>query len=180
MSKEFPAGRLQIGAVVPRQVGALQRFGAADLDPIIGHLVEMRASQINGCAFCLDMHWKDARAAGEEEARLYLLDAWRESPDYNDRERAALALTEAVTRLEPGGVPDAIWDEAAAVFDEAELGALLCKIAAINAWNRLQITTHAEPGHYEPGDFGKAPEPAGAGGRGDRDSEHAALGGEAR
>jgi AhpD family alkylhydroperoxidase len=153
---------MQLGALVPRQIGALQHFGAVDFDPTIAHLVEMRASQINGCAFCLDMHWKDARAAGETEARLYLLDAWRENPDYSERERAALALTEAMTVLERGGVPDAIWDEAAARFEEAELAALVVKIAAINAWNRLQITTHAEPGHYQPGDFGKAPEPAGA------------------
>jgi AhpD family alkylhydroperoxidase len=163
MSKGFPAGRMQLAEAAPRQIAALQRFGAVDLDPTIEHLVEMRASQMNGCAFCLDMHWKDARASGEAEARLYLLDAWRESPDYTDRERAALALTEAVTRLEPGGVPDAIWDEATARFEEAELAALLCKIAAINAWNRLQITTQAEPGHYRPGDFGKAPQRAGSG-----------------
>jgi alkylhydroperoxidase family enzyme len=109
------------------------------------------------------MHWKDARAAGENEARLYLLDAWRESPDYDERERAALALTEAMTVLERGGVPDAVWDEAAARFGEEELGHLVIVIAAINAWNRLQITTQAEPGHYRPGDFGKAPEPAGSG-----------------
>jgi AhpD family alkylhydroperoxidase len=159
MSQGFPAGRLQIAAVAPRPVAALQRFGATGLDPTIAHLVEMRASQINGCAFCLDMHWKDARAADEDEARLYLLDAWRESPGYTERERAALALTEAVTRLEPGGVPDAVWDDAAARFDDEELGQLVCQIAAINAWNRLQITTQAEPGHYQPGDFGKAPEP---------------------
>src|SRR3954447_12305588 len=128
MSQGFPAGRMQLGDVAPRQIAALQRFGAVDLDPTISHLVEMRASQMNGCAFCLDMHWKDARAAGEDEARLYLLDAWRESPGYSDRERTALTLTEAVTRLEPGGVPDAVWESAAAVFDEAELGALLIKI----------------------------------------------------
>jgi AhpD family alkylhydroperoxidase len=91
MSQGFPAGRLQLGGVVPRQIAALQRFGHSDLDPTIAHLVEMRASQVNGCAFCLDMHWKDARAAGEDEARLYLLDAWRESPHYSERERAALA-----------------------------------------------------------------------------------------
>jgi AhpD family alkylhydroperoxidase len=162
MSDGFPADRLQLMPEVPRQLAGLQRFGAVDLDPTIAHLVEMRASQINGCAFCLDMHWKDARAAGEEEARLYLLDAWRESPDYSARERAALGLTDAVTRLAPGGVPDQAWDEAAEQFDRAELAALVVKIAAINAWNRLQITTRAEPGHYQPGDFGKAPEPAGA------------------
>src|SRR6185437_3538219 len=159
MSDGFPADRMQLMPAVPRQLAALQRFGAVDLDPTIAHLVEMRASQINGCAFCLDMHWKDARAAGEEESRLYLLDTWRESHDYSDRERAALALTAAATRLEPGGVPDAVWDEAAAQFERDELAALVVKIAAINAWNRLQITTKAQPGHYQPGDFGKAPEP---------------------
>jgi AhpD family alkylhydroperoxidase len=162
MSQAFPAGRLQLGDFAPRQIGALQRFGAVDLDPTIAHLVEMRASQMNGCAFCLDMHWKDARAAGEHEARLYLLDAWHESPGYSGRERAALALTEAVTRLEPGGVPGAVWDAAAAVFEGPELAALLCKIAAINTWNRLQIATEAEPGHYRPGNCGRAPEGAGA------------------
>jgi AhpD family alkylhydroperoxidase len=166
MAQEYPADRLQLGGLVPRQIGALQRFGAVELDPTLGHLVEMRASQINGCAFCLDMHSKDARAEGETEARLYLLSAWRECPDYSDRERAALALTEAMTVLEPGGVPDAIWDEAAARFDEAELGALVVKIASINAWNRLQISTKAEPGHYQPGAFERAgaatAEPVGA------------------
>jgi AhpD family alkylhydroperoxidase len=155
---------MQLGGLVPRQLGALQRFGATELDPTIGHLVEMRASQMNGCAFCLDMHSKDARAIGEEESRLHLLPAWRESPAYSDRERAALALTEAVTALERGGVPDAVWDEAAARFDEEELAALVVKIAAINAWNRLQITTKAEPGHYQPRDFERATEPAGANG----------------
>jgi alkylhydroperoxidase family enzyme len=102
------------------------------------------------------MHWKDARAAGEEEARLYLLDAWRESPGYSDRERAALALTEAVTALAPGGVPDAVWDAAAALFEEEEMAAVLCAIVAINAWNRLQIATKAEPGHYRAGDLARA------------------------
>ena len=153
MSEGFPAGRMVLMAQAPRRVAALQRFSATDLDPTIAHLVEMRASQINGCAFCLDMHSKDARAEGETEARLYLLSAWRECPDYSERERAALALTEAMTVLRPGGVPDAIWDEAAARFDEAELGALVVKIASINAWNRLQITIKAEPGHYQPGVF---------------------------
>jgi AhpD family alkylhydroperoxidase len=166
MTEGYPAERLQIAAEAPRQVGALQRFGATELDPTIAHLVEMRASQLNGCAFCLDMHWKDARAAGEAEARLYLLDAWRESPDYNARERAALALTEAMTRLEAGGVPDPIWDEAAAHFERAELAALLCKFAAINTWNRLQIATRAEPGHYQPEDRAAMAAGAGSGGEG--------------
>jgi AhpD family alkylhydroperoxidase len=162
MAQEYPAGRMQLGGLVPRQLGALQRFGATELDPTIGHLVEMRASQMNGCAFCLDMHSKDARAAGEDEARLHLLPAWRESPAYTGRERAALALTEAVTALERGGVPDAVWDEASARFDEEELAALVVTIAAINTWNRLQITTKAEPGHYQPGDFERAAESVGA------------------
>jgi len=162
MAQEFPADRMQLGAVAPRHLGALQRFGATGLDPTIAHLVEMRASQMNGCAYCLDMHSKDARAAGEDEARLHLLPAWRESPAYDERERAALALTESMTALERGGVPDAVWDEAAARFDEEELGHLVIVIASINAWNRLQITTKAEPGHYQPGDFESAAEPAGA------------------
>jgi AhpD family alkylhydroperoxidase len=162
MAQEYPADRMQLGAVAPRQLGALQRFGATGLDPTITHLVEMRASQMNGCAFCLDMHSKDARAAGEDEARLHLLAAWRESPAYSERERAALALTEAMTVLERGGVPESIWDEATARFDEEELAALVIKIAAINTWNRLQIATKAEPGHYQPGDFERAAEPAGA------------------
>jgi AhpD family alkylhydroperoxidase len=163
MTQGYPAERLQLAAEAPRQIAALQRFGHSDLDPTIAHLVEMRASQLNGCAFCLDMHWKDAVTAGEDQARLYLLDAWRENPAYTERERAALALTEAVTVLERGGVPDAVWDEAARQFDQAELAQLLCKIAAINTWNRLQIATKAEPGHYQPGDFDKAPVATGAG-----------------
>jgi AhpD family alkylhydroperoxidase len=162
MGQEFPADRMQLGAVVPRQLGALQRFGATGLDPTIARLVEMRASQMNGCAYCLDMHSKDARAAGEDESRLHLLAAWRESPAYSDRERAALALTESMTVLERGGVPDAIWDEAAARFDEEELGHLVVVIASINTWNRLQITTKAEPGHYQPSEVERAAEPAGA------------------
>ncbi len=104
MPQGYPAARMSIVEAAPRRVAALQRFGATGLDPTLAHLIEVRASQLNGCAFCLDMHWKDARAAGEEVARLYLLDAWRESPGHSDRERAALALTEAVTLLAPCGV----------------------------------------------------------------------------
>jgi AhpD family alkylhydroperoxidase len=166
MSDGYPAGRMQLMAAAARQLAALQRFSAGELDPTVAHLVAMRASQLNGCAFCLDMHWKDARAAGESEARLYLLDAWRENPDYSARERAALALTEAVTLLKRGGVPDAVWDEAAARFEPAELAQLLIAIAAINTWNRLQITTQAEPGHYQPGDFAQ-PQAAAAANGGD-------------
>src|ERR1700749_2912500 len=130
MANKIPADRMQLAELAPRGYAAMFRLSSTvQFDQEIRELIDVRASQINGCAFCLDMHWKDARAAGEDEARLYLLDAWRESPDYSEREQAALALTEAVTRLAPGGVPDPVWDAAAALFDEAELGALLCKIA---------------------------------------------------
>lgn len=116
-------------------------------------LVKMRASQINGCAFCLDMHSKDARAAGESEQRLYLLDAWRESPFYNARERAALAWTEALTLISASEVSDALYDEASQQFNEKELVDLSLAIIAINGWNRLAIPFRSEPGHYQPGAF---------------------------
>lgn len=114
-------------------------------------LVKMRASQINGCAYCLDMHSKDARAAGETEQRLYLLDAWREAPFYSDRERAALAWTEALTRISNNDVPDALYDEVRKQFSEKELVDLSLAIVAINGWNRLAIPFRSEPGHYQPG-----------------------------
>src|SRR5271156_6992203 len=98
-------------------------------------LVQLRASQINGCAYCLDMHWKDLRAAGENEQRLYSLDAWRECTYYSDRERAALAWTEAVTRVADEHVPDAVYTEARAHLSEKELADLTLVVAAINAWN---------------------------------------------
>ena len=115
-------------------------------------LVDIRASQLNGCAFCIDMHWLDAKAGGEEDARLYGLDAWRESPLYEERERAALALCEAVTQIDRAGVPDEVWTEAQEHFDEDELAHLLCAIAATNTWNRLQVATRALPGNYAPAD----------------------------
>ncbi len=114
-------------------------------------LVKMRASQINGCAYCLDMHSKDARAAGETEQRLYLLNAWREAPSfYNDRERAALAWTEALTRISDDEVSDALYDEVRGHFSDKELVDLTLAIVAINGWNRLAIPFRAEPGHYQP------------------------------
>ncbi|TAL86394.1 MAG: carboxymuconolactone decarboxylase family protein [Rhodanobacter sp.] len=113
-------------------------------------LVKMRASQINGCAYCLDMHSKDARAAGETEQRLYLLNAWRESPFYNERERAALAWTEALTRVADNDVPDDLYDEVRKHFSEKELADLSFAIIAINGWNRLAIPFRSEPGHYQP------------------------------
>ncbi|HEX7349101.1 MAG TPA: carboxymuconolactone decarboxylase family protein [Rhodanobacteraceae bacterium] len=119
-------------------------------------LVKMRASQINGCAYCLDMHSKDARAAGETEQRLYLLNAWREAPFYTDRERAALAWTEALTEIsKTHEVSDALYAEARKQFSEKELADLSFAIIAINGWNRLAIPFRAEPGHYQPGQYAK-------------------------
>jgi len=117
----------------------------------IRELVKMRASQINGCAFCLDMHAKDARAAGETEERLYMLNAWREATVYSDAERAALALTEAVTLISQNHVPAEVEAEAKRHFDPEAYAALVFVIVVINAWNRLAITGHSEPGHYVPG-----------------------------
>jgi AhpD family alkylhydroperoxidase len=113
-------------------------------------LVFLRASQINGCAFCLDMHSKDLRAEGETEQRLYVLDAWREAPFYTDRERAALAWTEAVTRVDDGHVPDEAYRTAREQFTEAELAHLTLAIVAINGWNRLNIAFRTVPGVYRP------------------------------
>jgi AhpD family alkylhydroperoxidase len=115
-------------------------------------LVKLRASQVNGCAQCIDMHTKDARAAGETEQRLYLLDAWREAAHlYTDRERAALALTEAATRLGEHHVPDDVYAAASACYSEAELVKLSLAIAVINAWNRMNITFRVKAGDYKPG-----------------------------
>ncbi|MDW2982218.1 MAG: carboxymuconolactone decarboxylase family protein [Rhodanobacter sp.] len=121
------------------------------LEPGLIELVQMRVSQLNGCAYCLDMHSQDARAAGETEQRLYLLQAWREAPFYSPRERAALAWCEAVTRLDPiHGVPDEVYEEALAEFGEEQLIDLNMAVIAINSWNRIAIPSRAEPGHYKP------------------------------
>ena len=112
--------------------------------------MKTRVSQINGCAYCLDMHTKDARAAGETEQRLYLLSAWRETRFFSPRERAALAWAEAVTQLGGHGVPDAVYDEARAQFDEKALVDLTLAIVAINGWNRLAIPFRSEAGSYQP------------------------------
>jgi AhpD family alkylhydroperoxidase len=122
------------------------------LEQSLIELMQMRASQLNGCVYCLDMHSKDARAAGETEQRLYVLQAWREAPFYSARERAALAWCEAVTRLDPiHGVPDEVYQEARAQFSEEELIDLNMVVIAINSWNRIAIPSRAEPGHYRPG-----------------------------
>jgi AhpD family alkylhydroperoxidase len=118
-------------------------------------LVKMRTSQINGCAFCLDMHFKDATAAGETPQRLYLLDAWREVKLYSQRERAALAWTEALTLVSDGHVPDEVFAEARQHFSDEELVNLSLAIVAVNGWNRLQIAFRADTGAYQPGDVQK-------------------------
>jgi len=128
--------------------GVVRKSG---IEPELLELVKMRASQINECAYCLDRHSKDARAAGETEQRLYALNAWRETPFYTDRERAALALTEAVTLIAHTHAPLEIIEEAASVFSSDELTKLVYAIIEINSWNRLAIATAGfEPGSYEP------------------------------
>lgn len=149
--------RIDITRVAPQAVKAMralqQPIESSGLEPALLELVKMRASQINGCANCLDMHSKDARAGGETEQRLYLLDAWREAPFYTDRERAALAWTEALTRVADTHVPDDAYEEASSHFTEQELVALSLAVVAINGWNRLAIGFRVEPGHYQPGMF---------------------------
>src|SRR5699024_3103510 len=151
--------RLNYGQITPEGIKGLLEIekyvSESELDMKIFELVKMRASQINGCAFCLDMHSKDARAAGETEQRLYLLNAWRESPFYSERERAALAWTEALTLVSEGEVSDELYNEAARQFSEKELVDLSLAIIAINGWNRLAIPFRSEPGHYQPGAYAK-------------------------
>lgn len=125
-------------------------LAASGLDPKLLHLIKMRASQINGCAFCLDMHSLDARAAGETEQRLYTLDAWRETPFFSDRERAALAWAEAVTRVSETHVPDGVFEEVKQQFSEKEIVDLTLALGMINLWNRIAISLRAVPGHYRP------------------------------
>ena len=127
--------------------------GRCDLERSLLELVKIRASQINGCASCLDMHTKDARARGESEQRLHLLAAWRESPFYSERERAALAWTEAVTLVAESRVPDAVYEEARRQFSDDELLALTMAVITINAWNRLNVALRTVPGRYQPGMF---------------------------
>ena len=146
------AKRIQIGEPVMKPLASMVRLDQTlEIEPRLHNLVNLRASQINGCAFCLDMHWKEARAQGETEERLYSLDAWRESPLYEEHERAALELCEAMTLIRDAHVPDAVWNRAAEAFDEKELIHLVFAITSINSWNRLSITARVEPGHYEPG-----------------------------
>jgi AhpD family alkylhydroperoxidase len=146
--------RIQFAKVAPGAMEAmlgLERYlRGCGLEESLLHLIKMRASQINGCAYCLDMHSKDARAAGESEQRLYLLSAWREAQLYSERERAALAWTEALTLVAAGHVPDDIYEHARQHFQEKELVDLSLAVAAINGWNRLAISMRSEVGGYQP------------------------------
>jgi AhpD family alkylhydroperoxidase len=146
--------RIHYAKAAPGMYEAMGGLGAyldaSALERTLLLLVQLRASQVNGCAYCIDMHWKDLRAAGETEQRLYALDAWRESPFYSDRERAALAWTEAVTLIAAGRVPDEVYEAVRPNFDERELADLTLAVAAINAWNRLSIAGRLTPGTYQP------------------------------
>jgi AhpD family alkylhydroperoxidase len=149
--------RLDYNNLSPEPIKAMYALGGylsrCGLEPSLLELVKIRASQINGCAFCLDMHTKDARAAGETEQRIYLLNAWREAPFFSERERAALAWTEAVTLISEGGPSDEVFEEARAQFSEKELVDLTWAVIAINGWNRGAISFRVAPGTYKPGQF---------------------------
>ena len=146
--------RIEYSTVAPglykAMIGLEQYLHQCGLEESLIHLVKLRASQINGCAYCLDMHWKDLRALGEAEQRLYSLDAWDETPFYSDRERAALAWTEAVTRVADTHVPDEVYDRVRRHFSEKEIADLTGVITTINAWNRLSIAMRTVPGTYQP------------------------------
>jgi AhpD family alkylhydroperoxidase len=152
-------GRLEFGSRAPGFLRALiqldrattKELDLAGIDPRVRELVRIRASQLNGCAYCIDMHAKDARAIGETEQRIYALSAWRETPFFTDRERAALAFTETVTMLADTHVPDEAYAAVAAEYSEQEVAALISLIVTINAWNAVGVATRSwEPGSYQP------------------------------
>jgi AhpD family alkylhydroperoxidase len=146
--------RIHYAKVAPEGVdliGKLENYiKGAGLEPNLLELVKLRASQMNGCAYCIDMHSKDARTRGESEQRLYGLSAWRETPYYSERERAALAWAESVTNIGESQVPDEVYDQARDYFSEKELVDLTLAVIAINAWNRLSISFRTPPGSYQP------------------------------
>jgi AhpD family alkylhydroperoxidase len=146
--------RVNIGSAPPgaykAMLGLEAYLATCGLEPGLVHLVKMRVSQINGCAYCLDMHSKDLRAAGDTEQRLYLLDAWREAPFYSERERAALAWAEAVTLVTDGHVPDEVFEDVRPHFTDAELINLTLAVTTINAWNRLNVAFRTPAGSYQP------------------------------
>jgi AhpD family alkylhydroperoxidase len=146
--------RLRYGKAFPEGVHALKELGrvirSSGLEPSLIELVQTRASQLNGCAYCIDMHTKDARAAGETEQRLYALSAWEETPFFTPRERAALAWTEAITNIQHGHASDAVYEEVRKEFSETDLVRLTFVIGQINFWNRISIGFRAEAGTYQP------------------------------
>jgi AhpD family alkylhydroperoxidase len=146
--------RLDFFAAAPEAVQAMRGLEkyvrSCGIDATLLELIKIRASQVNGCAYCLDMHTKDARAAGESEQRIYTLNAWRETPFFTEKERAALAWTEAVTQVSVSHVPDEIYEEARKHFDEKLLVNLTTAIVAINGWNRFAISFRSLPGTYQP------------------------------
>ena len=147
----FEAPRMSIArAARPPYRAMIALDDAVELDPSLRDLVSLRASIVNGCAYCVDMHTKDARKRAESEQRLYAVAVWREAPFFDERERAALALTDVVTLIGDGHVPRDVWDSARAQFADDELAHLLWAIVAINAWNRIALATRMEPGTYEP------------------------------
>ncbi len=134
-----------------RSLYAIERYlHGSGIDSKLLHMLKLRASQINGCAFCIDMHWKDARAAGEMEQRLYGLDAWRESPYYTEKERAALEWTESVTLVSETHVPEDVYARVRSQYSEKEIVDLTLAVGMINLWNRVAISFRAEPGKYQP------------------------------
>lgn len=145
--------RINLARVAPdaykAMLGLEEYLHHSGLEQNLIHLLKLRASQINGCAYCIDMHWKDLRAIGETEQRLYGLDAWEESPYYTDRERAAFAWTEAVTLIAQGHAPDEVYETVRKQFSEKEIAALTFAIATINAWNRLAISARSTAGNYQ-------------------------------
>lgn len=130
-------------------VGVENELGKVELDVFLKEIIKIRASQLNGCTFCLDMHIKTARKAGERELRLHHIAAWRESGLFDEQERMALELTEALTRMQPGGLSDALYEQALAVFGEQSLVEVVFLIAQINAWNRLGVAFRAEIGSMD-------------------------------
>ena len=130
-------------------LGVERALAHCSIEKSLRELIKLRVSQINGCAYCIDMHWKDARAAGETEQRLYGLPAWRESPYYSERERAGLLLAEEFTRVADRSVPEEVHDHARDVFNDQELGDLAWTISAINTWNRVNICLKTVPGDYQ-------------------------------
>jgi len=151
MTKRVQFNPAKHQAVFKAMLGLGAPLTESTLEHALLELVKIRASQINGCGYCLDMHTKDARLAGESEQRLYLVSVWREAPMFSEREKAALAWTEAVTKLENQHVPDAVYEEVSKHFNEEEMMILTLAVVTINGWNRFQISFNAPVGTYKPG-----------------------------